>query len=55
MEKFTGVMPALITPFDEEGRVGIDCGGPRRPLLPLDKKAEASLKKELEEIGFFNW
>ena len=37
------------------GFIGIDCGGPRRPLLPLDKKAEASLKRELEEIGFFNW
>jgi len=37
------------------GFLGIDCGAPRRPLAPLNASALASLRKELEEIGFFEW
>jgi N-acetylneuraminate lyase len=37
------------------GFLGIDCGASRRPLVPLDASALASLRKELEEIGFFDW
>jgi N-acetylneuraminate lyase len=37
------------------GLLGIDCGMPRRPLVPLDASALASLRRELEEIGFFDW
>jgi len=47
-----GSLPAFKTAM---GFLGIDCGGTRRPLVPLDETARAALRKELEEIGFFDW
>ena len=35
--------------------IGLDCGPVRRPLVALTPDAESSLKRELEEIGFFQW
>lgn len=35
--------------------IGIDCGGPRLPLLPLSDSAAAELRGDLERIGFFDW
>ncbi len=37
------------------GFLGIDCGASRRPLVPLSEAARALLRKELEELGFFDW
>ena len=47
-----GVIPAMKAAM---GFVGIDCGVPRRPFIPLDEKSRASLRRGLEEIGFFGW
>ncbi|MBN2210865.1 MAG: dihydrodipicolinate synthase family protein [Sedimentisphaerales bacterium] len=35
--------------------VGLDCGPTRLPLVALTDAETASLKRELEEIGFFSW
>jgi N-acetylneuraminate lyase len=35
--------------------LGVPCGPARPPLGNLTETARASLKKELEEIGFFDW
>ena len=42
---FKGVMKLL----------GIDCGPSRLPLITLSDQELDSMKKELEEIGFFEW
>jgi N-acetylneuraminate lyase len=35
--------------------VGVDCGPPRLPLLPLSDAARAGLQDDLAQIGFFQW
>jgi N-acetylneuraminate lyase len=35
--------------------IGLDCGPVRRPLVALTEKKEASLRHDMEEIGFFEW
>jgi len=35
--------------------VGADCGPPRLPLIPLSSGEVASLRKELDALGFFGW
>lgn len=37
------------------GILGIDCGPCRLPLPPIDKTQVASLRRELETLGFFDW
>ena len=35
--------------------IGLDCGPTRLPLLTLDDQETATLKEELERLGFFDW
>lgn len=35
--------------------VGVDCGPPRLPLLPLGKETVNSLRTDLAQLGFFDW
>jgi len=35
--------------------VGLDCGPARLPIRSLSPEAAAGLRKDLEEIGFFDW
>lgn len=35
--------------------LGLDCGPNRLPLQTITEEEEKLMKKELEEIGFFNW
>jgi N-acetylneuraminate lyase len=35
--------------------IGIDCGPPRLPLVPLGDNALASLRDDLDKLGFFQW
>jgi N-acetylneuraminate lyase len=35
--------------------IGLPCGQPRQPLLTLAAADEASLRNELEAMGFFDW
>ena len=35
--------------------VGLDLGPPRLPVCPLTEEQQAALRRELEEIGFFEW
>ena len=35
------------------GFLGIDCGGPRGPLLELTSEQKVALRKDLQEAGFF--
>lgn len=35
--------------------VGVDCGACRAPFLPMSTQERDSLKRELEEVGFFQW
>jgi N-acetylneuraminate lyase len=37
------------------GMIGVDCGQVRVPLQSLSKEQAASLRNELEDIGFFEW
>ncbi|AQT68681.1 N-acetylneuraminate lyase [Anaerohalosphaera lusitana] len=37
------------------GILGVDCGPNRLPLKSLDSDEVAALKKDLEDIGFFDW
>lgn len=34
---------------------GLDVGYPRLPVMPLDDDQVAALKKDLQDIGFFDW
>jgi N-acetylneuraminate lyase len=47
-----GAIPALkaVMKF-----IGVDCGPTRLPLAPLQPEQTTVLKRELEEIGFFDW
>lgn len=34
---------------------GINYGNPRLPYTPMTQAEKESLKKDLEEIGYFDW
>ncbi len=34
--------------------LGVECGGPRAPLLPLTPTDQEKLEAELDEVGFFS-
>ena len=35
--------------------LGVDCGPNRMPLRALDEKEAVAMKRDLDEIGFFDW
>ncbi len=35
--------------------LGLEVGDPRTPLSPVSAETIASLKKDLKDIGFFDW
>ncbi len=37
------------------GMLGVECGPPRRPIPPLSPEERASLRADLERIGFFDY
>jgi len=47
-----GVIPATKAVM---GFLGLPCGEPRAPLLPLTPAQKTELKTELERLGFFEW
>ena len=47
-----GVIPATKVAMRLQG---LDCGGPRAPLVPLTDEQVARLKDELQTVGFFEW
>jgi N-acetylneuraminate lyase len=47
-----GALPALKAVM---ALIGLDCGPTRLPLMPLQPEQTAILKRELEELGFFDW
>ena len=51
MYRFEGM--AAIKPFMK--LIGVDCGPPRLPLRVLDASAVGQLRRELDELGFFDF
>ncbi len=47
-----GGLPALKATMQ---LVGVDCGPVRLPLRALSASAVDELRRQLEEIGFFDW
>ena len=37
------------------GLIGLDCGPPRLPTLPLEMPQIDALRRDLEQLGFFDW
>ncbi len=35
--------------------MGVDCGPPRLPLLPMNPEAVKNLESDLTDMGFFDW
>ena len=46
-----GVVPAVKAAM---GFLGVDCGAPRAPLMPLTEEQQGQLEQDLRSVGFFS-